>query len=178
VNAAEQGTEQVLGPAIAKAHLGGATAWGAVLTAQSIGFVAGGLVILRLRPQRMLLAATLGFLLTVPFLLALSVPLAIVGVVAAAALAGIGIEVFQVLWDTTLQQEIAQEKLSRVSSYDALGSFVLIPLGLAAAGPIAQVVGTRPTILGAAALSLTATLAVLLVRDVRTIRRAVDFPRS
>jgi len=172
VNAAEQGTEQVLGPAIAKAHLGGATAWGLILTAQSVGLVAGGLVLLRLRPERLLRAATLGFLLTVPFLLALSVPVALAGVVAGAALAGIGIEVFQVLWDTTLQQEIAQEKLSRVSSYDALGSFVLIPLGLAAAGPIAQVVGTRPTILGAAALSLTATLAVLLVRDVRTIRRA------
>ena len=172
VNAAEQGSEQVLGPAIAKAHLGGATAWGLILTAQSVGLVAGGLVLLRLRPERLLRAATLGFLLTVPFLLALSVPVALAGVVAGAALAGIGIEVFQVLWDTTLQQEIAQEKLSRVSSYDALGSFVLIPLGLAAAGPIAQVVGTRPTILGAAALSLTATLAVLLVRDVRTIRRA------
>ena len=75
------------------------------------------------------------------------------------------------LWDTTLQQEIAQEKLSRVSSYDALGSFVLVPLGLAVAGPVAQAVGTRETILGAAALSLGATLAVLLSRDVRTIRR-------
>ena len=58
-----------------------------------------------------------------------------------------------------------------MSSYDALGSFALIPLGLAAAGPIAQAIGTRETMLGAAAVSLTATLAVLLVRDVRTIER-------
>jgi MFS family permease len=171
VNAAEQGSEQVLGPTIAKAHWGGATAWGLILTAQSLGLVAGGLILLRLRPRRLLRAATLGFLLTVPFLLALSVPVALVGVVAAAALAGIGIEIFQVLWDTALQQEIPQEKLSRVSSYDALGSFVLMPLGLAVAGPVATALGTRPTILGAAALSLTATLAVLLVRDVRTIER-------
>jgi MFS family permease len=171
VNAVEQGTEQVLGPAIAKAHLGGATGWGLVLTAGSLGLVAGGLVLLRLRPERPLLAATLGFMLTIPFLLALSIPASLVVVVAAAALAGIGIEVFSILWDTTLQQEIAQEKLSRVSSYDALGSFVLTPLGLAAAGPVAQVAGTRETILGAAALSLGATLAVLLSRDVRTIRR-------
>ena len=172
VNAVEQGAENVLGPAIAKAHLGGATGWGLVLTAGSLGLVAGGLILLRLRPRRLLLAATLGFLLTVPFLLALSVPVALAGVIAEAALAGIGIEVFQVLWDTTLQQEIRQEKLSRVSSYDALGSFLLIPLGLAVAGPVATVLGTRPTILGAAALSLTATLAVLLVRDVRTIERS------
>jgi hypothetical protein len=171
VNAVEQGTEQVLGPAIAKAHLGGATGWGLVLTAGSLGLFAGGLVVLRLRPERPLLAATLGFLLTIPFLLALSIPASLAVVVAASALAGIGIEVFSVLWDTTLQQEIAQEKLSRVSSYDALGSFVLTPLGLAVAGPVAQVAGTRETILGAAALSLGATLAVLLSRDVRTIRR-------
>ena len=171
VNAAEQGCEYVLGPAIAKAHLGGPTAWGFVLTAQSLGLVAGGLILLRFRPQRLLLAATLGFLLTLPFLLVLSVPTALVGVLAGAALAGIGIELFGILWDTTLQQEIPQEKLSRVSSYDALGSFALIPLGLAAAGPIAQAIGTRETMLGAAAVSLTATLAVLLVRDVRTIER-------
>ena len=171
VNAVEQGTEQVLGPAIAKAHLGGATGWGLILTAGSLGLVAGGLVLLRLRPERLLLAATLGFMLTIPFLLALSIPASLAVVVAAAALAGIGIEAFSIFWDTTLQQEIAQEKLSRVSSYDALGSFVLTPLGLAAAGPVAQVAGTRETILGAAALSLGATLAVLLSRDVRTIRR-------
>jgi predicted MFS family arabinose efflux permease len=171
VNAAQTGSEYVLGPAIAKAHLGGATAWGLVLTAQSLGLVGGGLILLRLRPERLLLTATLGYLLAIPFLLVLSVPTALAGVVAGAALAGIGTEVFSVLWDTTLQQEIAQEKLSRVSSYDALGSFVLIPLGLAAAGPVAQAVGTRETILGAAALSLGATLTVLLSRDVRTIRR-------
>jgi predicted MFS family arabinose efflux permease len=171
VNAAEQGCSFVLGPAIAKADLGGAAAWGLVLTAQSIGFVAGGLLLLRLRPRRLLLAATLGFLLTIPFLLALSAPAPLVGVVAAAAVGGIGTEIFGVLWETTLQQEISQEKLSRVSAYDALGSFVLIPLGVAAAGPVAQAIGTRETILGAAALSLTVTLAVLLVRDVRTIER-------
>jgi MFS family permease len=174
VNAVELGNENVLVPAIAKDHFGGAAAWGLILTAQSLGLVAGGVALLRFRPRRILLAATLGFLLTVPFLLALAVPLPLAGVVFAAGFAGIGLEVFQVLWETAMQQEIPQEKLSRVSSYDALGSFVLIPLGLAAAGPVAEIAGTRPTILGAAAISLTATLAVLLVRDVRTIPRRED----
>jgi MFS family permease len=171
VNAIEQGTEGVLGPAIANDHFGGAAGWGLILTAQSLGLLVGGFVLLRLRPRRLLLTATLGFLLTIPFLVSLAGPLPLPAVVAAAALAGIGIEVFGVMWDTTMQQEIPQEKLSRVYSYDALGSFVLIPLGLAAAGPVSEVFGTRPTILGAAAISLTATLAVLFVRDVRTIAR-------
>jgi MFS family permease len=170
-NAIEQGTQSVLGPAIAKDHFGGAAAWGLVLTAQALGLIVGGLLLLRFRPRRLLLVATFGFLLTIPFLLALAGPLPLVGVVAAAAVAGIGIEIFGILWDTTMQQEIPQEKLSRVYSYDALGSFVLIPLGLAVAGPAAQLLGTRPTILLAASISLAATLAVLLVRDVRTISR-------
>ena len=161
----------MLGPVIAKEHLSGATGWGLILTAESLGLIAGGLILLRFRPRRILLAATLGFLLTIPFLLALAGPLPLAGVVVAAAIAGIGSETFGILWDTAMQQEIAQEKLSRVSSYDALGSFVLIPLGLAVAGPVAQAIGTRATILLAAAISLSATLAVLLVRDVRTIAR-------
>src|ERR671923_127160 len=107
-NVAEQGCTQVLGPAIAKAHLGGAAAWGLVLTAQSLGLLAGGLLLLRLRPRRLLLAATLGFLLTIPFLLALSVPVALVAVVAAAAIGGIGTEIFGVLWEPPLQQGISQ----------------------------------------------------------------------
>jgi MFS family permease len=69
VNAIQLGTESVLGPAIAKDHLGGAAPWGFILTAQSLGLVAGGLIMLRLRPRRLLLAATLGYLLTIPFLL-------------------------------------------------------------------------------------------------------------
>ena len=174
VNAIEQGSENVLGPVIAKEHFGGAAAWGLILTVQSLGLLIGGLILLRLRPRRMLRVATFGVLLTIPFLLALAVPLPLVGVVAAAGLAGIGMEIFGILWDTAMQQEIAQEKLSRVYSYDALGSFVLIPLGLAAAGPVAEAIGARPTILGAAAISLAATLAVLFVRDVRTISRRED----
>jgi len=171
VNAVELGTQGVLGPSIAKDHLGGATAWGLILTADALGLIAGGLLLLRLKPRRILLVATLGFLLTIPFLLGLAGPLPLAALIGLAALAGIGSETFGIMWDTTMQQEIPEEKLSRLYSYDALGSWVLIPIGLAVAGPISEAVGTRPTILGAAAISLTATLAVLFVRDVRTISR-------
>jgi hypothetical protein len=47
----------------------------------------------------------------------------------------------------------------------------LIPLGLAAAGPIAEAIGTEKTLFAAGLLSLGATLAVLFVRDVRTLQR-------
>jgi MFS family permease len=176
VNAMILGVEGVLGPAVAKEHLGGAAAWGLILTAQSLGLIAGGLLLLRLRPRRLLLTGTLAFLLTIPFPLGLAGPLPVAALILLAATAGIGLEIFGIMWDTTMQQEIPQEKLSRVYSYDALGSFVLIPLGVAIVGPVSELIGTRATILGAAAISLTATLAVLLVRDVRTIERKGSEP--
>jgi MFS family permease len=171
VNSAETGSMNVLGPAVAKEHFGGAAAWGAVLAAESIGLVCGGIAMLRLRPRRMLLAASVGILLMPLVLIALAVPLSLPAVVAAAFLGGIGIESFGVLWDTTMQQEIPGEKLSRVYAYDALGSFALIPVGFAAVGAISAVIGTRATFVGAAALITGATLLVLLIRDVRTLER-------
>jgi predicted MFS family arabinose efflux permease len=171
VNAIEVGTEGVLGPAVAKEHLHGAIGWGLVLAADAIGLIGGGLLLLRVRPRRLLLTATLGFLLTVPFLFGLAIPLPLAGVAALALFAGFGAETFGVLWDTTMQQEIPHDRLSRVYSYDALGSFALIPLGLAVAGPIAEAIGTEKTLFAAGLISLTATLAVLLVGDVRRLRR-------
>jgi len=176
VNAAEQGAEQVLGPSIAREHLGGAAGWGLVLACQSIGLIAGGLAMLRLRPQRLLLAATLGFLLTIPVLVALAVPLTLPLVAGLAFVAGLGLETFGVLWDTAMQQEIPGDRLSRVSSYDALGSFVLIPVGLIVPGPVAEAIGTSETLLLAAGLNLAATTLVLAVRDVRTLPRRTARP--
>ena len=42
---------------------------------------------------------------------------------------GVGVELFGLYWDTSLQQHVPGEVLSRVSSYDALGSWVLVPIG-------------------------------------------------
>jgi MFS family permease len=171
VNAAETGALNVLGPVVARRDLGGAGAWGLILALQSAGLVAAGFLMLRFKPRRMLFVATLGVLcFCLPATaLAAPAPLAVIGV--AAFVAGFGVEIFGVLWDTTMQQEIPPEKLSRVYSYDALGSFVFIPVGLAAAGPVADAIGVRATLLGAAALVLVATVPVLAVGDVRRLRR-------
>jgi MFS family permease len=171
VNAVYQGSQSVLGPAVAKGHYDGAAGWGLIGAAQAIGLVSGGLMFLRARPQRMLLVATLGLLLAVPYLFGLAVPLPLASVLVLAFAAGLGIETFGVLWDTTMQQEIPQERLSRLAAYDALGSLFLSPLGLAAAGPIAATIGTRATFIGAAVLIVVATALVFLSRDVRTLER-------
>jgi hypothetical protein len=92
-------------------------------------------------------------------------------VIVAAFVAGVGIESFGVVWETTMQQEIPGEKVSRVSSYDALGSFALIPLGFAAAGAVSAAIGTKATFFGAATLITGAPALVLLIPSVRTLER-------
>src|SRR5262245_34978133 len=53
--AAWYGSFQVLGPAVAKAHLGGAQAWGLISASEAIGLIAGGLVALHWSPRRPIL---------------------------------------------------------------------------------------------------------------------------
>jgi MFS family permease len=163
----------VLGPVVADEELGGPTAWGLILTGWSAGLVVGGLIGLRYRPRRMLLAATLAILALPLPLVALGFPLSVPAIAAVAFVSGIGNEMFGLLWHTTMQQEIPPDKLSRVYSYDALGSIGLVPLGYALAGPAAEAFGVQATLWGAAAISVGVTLAVLLVRDVRTLERRV-----
>jgi MFS family permease len=171
VNAVETGALDVLGPAVAKKQLGGAGAWGAVLAAVSLGLVVTGTVMLRWRPRRILLMATFGIFPMILPLVALAWPGPLVLVIVCGFLAGAGIEVFGVLWDTAMQQEIPGEKLSRLSSYDALGSFVLMPVGLAVAGPLGAAIGLRTAFIGSSVLIVAATALVLLSRDVRTLER-------
>ena len=171
VNAFESGAIGVLGPTVAKRHLGGAAAWGAVLTATSLGLILSGVTMIRWRPRRILFVATLAvFPMTLP-LLALARPAPLAIVIVAAFIAGFSVEIFGVLWDTAMQQEIPQEKLSRLYSYDALGSWALMPTALAVLGPIAAGIGTGATLLACAALVVAATAPVLLSRDVRTLER-------
>ena len=79
-------------------------------------------------------------------LAALAVPLPLGLVALLGFVAGMGGETFGVMWDTSMQQEIPDDKLSRVYSYDALGSLVLMPLGFAIVGPLASTLGTSETL--------------------------------
>ena len=84
---------------------------------------------------------------------------------------GIGLAVHIALWFTVFQQEVADDVRSRVSSYDALGSLMMMPIGFAVAGPTAAAIGTTATLWGILALELTSLLAVLTVPAVWRVRR-------
>jgi hypothetical protein len=94
-----------------------------------------------------------------------------VAMTAAAAFAGgAGFAVFGTHWDTPLQQQIPEQLLSRVSSYDWFGSVALLPVGYALAGPVAGLVGVAATLWVAMGWMLVSTVAVLLVPGVTGLR--------
>ena len=169
LNAAQVGAFNVLGPPIAKEHLGGAASWGLILAALSAGLIAGGVLGLRLRPRRALLVGCACMAFQIPPLLLLAMPASTAAIAAAAFAEGVGVELFGIYWDTSLQQHVPPAALSRVASYDALGSWVFVPIGFAVVGPIASVVGARATLLGAAALVAVAVVAMVATRDSRRL---------
>ena len=166
-----QGCWAVLGPVIADRELGGADTWGFVLACTAAGLFAGGIVALRWRPRRYLLVAQISVTLSCANIVALAAGVPVVALAAAAFVLGFCVEIFGVYWDTALQQHVPREALSRVSSYDALGSFVAIPIGLSVVGPVSDAIGIEPTLWIAAALFVAAQSAALLSREVRTLER-------
>jgi predicted MFS family arabinose efflux permease len=173
-NTVWMGASLVLGPLVAKEYLGGAASWGIIMASQGAGLLAGGLLLLRFRPQRLLLVGMGAFsvaALPIFFLASLrSTPV----IAAGYFVAGVSLEIFSILWAMAMQQNVPQEKLSRVSAYDALGSIVFVPLGLSLAGPVADAVGLTNALWGAGLLGTAATVAALGVRDVRELRRRDD----
>lgn len=160
---------QVLGPVVARQHYGGALGWSVLVTAQAIGLVGGSLLAMRLRPKFPLLFATLITFAFLPpfFLLAFHAPIWLTAI----SMLGIGvaIDVYEVLWVTNMQDNIPADKISRVASWDALGAFVLGPVGLVIVGPVSAVLGVEGTLMGAGGLVLLSTLAALATPSVRRL---------
>jgi MFS family permease len=161
----------VLGPVVAKQDLGGPWVWSVLVSCFGAGAIAGGLVALRWSPSRPLFASCLA---SIPYgsqtlAMGLGLPWQALAVVALAT--GIGLAVHIALWFTVFQQQVPETARSRVSSYDALGSFVLIPVGSAIAGPIAVAIGIHTTLVLSGLISLACTAIVLFQPSVWAIRR-------
>ena len=161
----------VLGPLIAKQHYSGGTTWAWLVSSFAAGTIVGGVAALRVRPGRPLLASCLAAvpLALQPLGLALQAPVEVL--VAIWVVSGIGLAIHLALWFTVFQQHVPEESRSRVSSYDALGSFVLLPLGSAIAGPVSVVIGIPATLLGTFAIEAASFAAIIAQPSVWAIRR-------
>jgi hypothetical protein len=161
----------LLGRVATQDEYGGARAWGLIAAATGAGFVAGGFLAMRVKPSRPLLAEVVCSPGLAAPIAALALRAPLWSVMAAAIVAGIVLEQAGVAWATTLQQNIPQHLMSRVSSYDILGSDLLLPAGYLVGGPISAALGLSDAMWLCVAVVLGATLPVLLCSDVRRMKR-------
>ncbi|MFB6522741.1 MFS transporter [Streptomyces sp. NPDC056401] len=149
----------------------GKAAFGYAEGAFGAGCILGGLVAIRIRPVRPLLGGGFAMFLfpMMPLAAALvpALPLLMLGY----AISGVGWAFWGVQWSTTVQTQIPEDRLNRVTAYEVGGSILAIPLGQVLSGPASSLVGVRPLLLAGAAISLGCALALVVVRPVRGLVR-------
>ncbi len=89
-----------------------------------------------------------------------------------AFVAGAGIELFSLGWVLAMQENIEERMLSRAFSYDALGSFVAMPIGQLAYGPLALAFGYRDVLIVSGIAYTAICLVTLVSASVRNLQRA------
>ncbi|HST37865.1 MAG TPA: MFS transporter [Conexibacter sp.] len=159
----------VLGPTVAQERYGDAALYGWLAAAVGLGTALGSLLALRWRPRRPLVA---GILLVLPFCLmlsgyALGIPLALALV--AGASTGVGVALFGIWWQTALAERIPPTALSRVTSYDWLGSLALMPIGYVVVGALADQLGATEVMAVGGVVAASVLLLGLIPRETREL---------
>lgn len=160
----------VFGPAVAAQSLGGAEAWAWILAGLAVGELLGGAFAMKWEPAHPLTAATSVVVLWVAPLVLLAT-LAPVGLIAVgAAFAGASVTVFETLWETAKQDNSPPHLLSRLNSFDQLGSFGLVPLGYLLGGLMLGAVGANVALFAGAAILAVATFSVATDPSIRGVK--------
>ena len=175
LNLIHAGAWFTLGPAVADDTIG-RQGWGYVLSAEAVGLLLTTVVLLRVRLERPLLLGMLGVALLAAPILALGASPHLAVLLVTAFVAGAGTEVFGMGWNLAMQENIDDSMLSRAYSYDALGSFVAIPIGQIAFGPLAVLFGMEEVLVVSAVAYVAIVALVLCSRSVRTLPRAPVTP--
>lgn len=167
-----RGSEEVMGPVLALDIYGGAAGWSVVLASQAAGLLVGAFLGTRIDPKHPMV---FGMVVTLAmpmfmFVLALQSPLFVVAI--AAFITGISLDIFYVVWITAVQRKVPREALSRVTSYDAFGSLLFGPIGLAISGPLISGVGATIAFGLFGAIALAAVIVSLMFKSVREVTNA------
>jgi MFS family permease len=161
--------ESVLGPIIALEHFDGPKSWSFVITAESAGLIVGALIAIKVKPKfpmRFLMMSS--FTITF-YIWSLAKPQSLALIAVGAFLFGITLDLWGTLWTTALQRKVPKDSLSRVSSFDAMGSLLFRPVGLAIAGPMSSLLGIENFILILAGITVVCIILPLLDPTVRNM---------
>ncbi|MFK0110907.1 MFS transporter [Streptomyces sp. NPDC091217] len=163
---------QLLGPLYGQRFLGGAGLWGLVVSAFAGGLIAGAALALVWRPSGagVTVCAGTGALALPLAVIAARIPMAVL--VAAALVAGAGLEVAVIVWASLLQEHIPGDRLCRTLAYSTLGQTLPVPVAYLLTGPAVESLGLRTTLAAAAVLITTAAVLPLAVPQVRALKVA------
>ncbi|MEU1972405.1 MFS transporter [Microbacterium sp. NPDC019599] len=136
------GPEEVLLPFITRERIGEDPRWfGFLLAAYGLGGVLGSIVVSSLPLPRRYLTVMISVwgLSTLPFIVVGFTDLYWLMVLSVFAV-GFGFSYGNVIWGTLLQRRVPTHMLGRISSLDFFVSLALMPVSMALAGPLAEVV--------------------------------------
>ena len=156
----------LVGPSVARDYLNGPTDWGMIAGAVGFGTLIGGLIAFRLKVKYPMRLATICMLFFSFIPLTMAVPLPLYLIMLAAVIAGLGLQIFSVIWFTTLQIKIPAQMLSRVSAYDHIGSISLAPLGIVLSGFLYESFGYQWVLILVSLIIVIPTLLALMVKEV------------
>ncbi len=170
LNMIHNGALFTLGPVVAEDSIG-RQAWGFVLSAEALGLLVMAVILLRFRLERPLLwGMASASAMAVPMLM-LGLEPVVMALVVAAFVGGMGIEVFSMGWSLAMQENVDDDMLSRAYSYDMLGSFIAMPIGQLAWGPLGAAFGNERVLVGSGIAYAVICGLVLCSRSVRELPR-------
>jgi MFS family permease len=159
----------VLGPVVAERDLGGARAWAIVGIGYAVGGLAGSALALRWHPRYPLRTAVAGTLALAPLMALLAAGAPAVLLALAALPAGVQAAVHAVLFATTRQQHVPGQFIARVAAVSSLAGFAALPIGMALAGPLAELIGVGTVLSAAAAVVIGSAVLALSSSGLRRL---------
>ena len=160
-----------LGPVLAEEELGGAASWAIISAAFGAGAIAGQLLLLRWRPRRAILASASCLLIASSQAAIIGSGLPVAAIATLEALTAVCVTAYFTLWETSIQEHIPAESVSRVGSYDLFVATGLLPFGTIAAGLVSEAIGLQQTLIGMSVIGVAAAACVLSVPSVRQLAR-------
>jgi len=161
--------ENILGPLIALEHFNGPKSWSFVITAESAGLIVGSIIAIKVKPKYPLRFLMLSSFTITFYIWSLAKPQSLLMIAFGAFLFGITLDLWGTLWSTALQRKVPRDSLSRVSSFDAMGSMMFRPIGLAIAAPFSTLLGIENFLQILAAITVVAIIVPLLDPQVRNM---------
>ena len=162
--------ENILGPLIALEEFDGAKSWSLVLTFEGIGLIIGSIIGVKIK-----LKYPLRFLLIISFSISLYMwsmarSQSIWFIAFCALLWGLTLDLWITIWSTAMAREVPREALSRVSAFDAMGTMLLRPVGLAIAGPLSLAFGLSNTLYALSIFSAICIFGMLATPAMRNMQ--------